>query len=467
MHSRSSVVYAVLLCLTFVGLALTPAPARTDGLNPIPCGALPASKEPASFTALAGAKSYFGDYEGGMYRIEVPDAWNGELALVMHGTNFGTAMSFSGGATNVFAATPELREYFITNGFAWAASTYRCNGYIPGIGLSDTILLKDLFSKVTGKATPQRTYLMGNSMGGFQTQLGMHAYPTMFDGALAMCGMNSANWDFYVAAGAAIEYISGLKFTDPATVAATQARMAAITGLPGSLTAKGLQFASVVINNSGGPRPFAIEGLVPPFNGSPTYQFLMSGATLAGSTTPGNRTRGNSTWKYVVDAGLGITGAELDANVRRIAVDPSIYQAYEETRPLTGKIERPLLTMYTTADFIVPVINAQALQRAVDGAGRSNLLVQRYIRAPGHCGYSGAEQTQAFGDLVKWVRLGQRPEGDDVFGDLSDAGKKFTNPRRPGDPGTIRAPSVPQAGAAPRPAPVISPPSTGDAGFSQ
>ena len=154
---------------------------------------------------------------------------------------------------------------------------------------------------------------------------------------------------------------------------------------------------------------------------------------------------------------LGITGAELDANVRRLGKDESIYQAFEETRPLSGKIERPLLTLYTTADFIVPVINAQALQRAVDSAGRSDLLVQRYIRAAGHCGYSGQEQSQAFHDLVNWVRLGQRPEGDNVFGDLSDAGRKFTNPLRPGDPGTIRVPLVPQAGA-------IVPPSIGDAG---
>jgi hypothetical protein len=224
-----------------------------------------------------------------------------------------------------------------------------------------------------------------------------------------------------------------------------------------------LQFASVVIQNSGGPRPFAMEGLVPPFNGVPTYQFLMSSGPLAGATNPGAKTRGNAGWKYAVDPGLGITAAELDANVRRISKDESLYAAFPETQPLSGKIERPLLTLYTTADFIVPVINAQALQRAVDSAGRSNLLVQRLIRAPGHCGYSGQEQSQAFDDLVKWVRLGQRPEGDNVFGDLSDAGRRFTNPLRPGDPGTIRVPSVPQAGSTPRS--TIVPPSTGDGGM--
>jgi hypothetical protein len=31
-----------------------------------------------------------------------------------------------------------------------------------------------------------------------------------------------------------------------------------------------------------------------------------------------------------------------------------------------------------------------------------------------------------------------KPEGDDVLGDLTNAGMKFTNPLRPGDPGTLR-----------------------------
>ena len=70
--------------------------------------------------------------------------------------------------------------------------------------------------------------------------------------------------------------------------------------------------------------------------------------------------------------------------------------------------------------------------------------LQRIIRAPGHCTFSGQEQVQAFADLVTWVVAGVRPEGDNVLGDLSDAGRKFTNPLRPGDPGGIQAPSSPQ-----------------------
>jgi pimeloyl-ACP methyl ester carboxylesterase len=415
-----------------------------EGLSTLPCVTITTSKEDPRFQALPGAKAFFGDYTGGMYRFEVPDNWNGSLVLIMHGTNFGPVMSFSGGASNVFAARPELRQYLIEHGFAWGASSYQCNGYMPGIGLTNTVHLKGLFQELTGK-TPSRNYLVGSSMGGFQTHLAMHEFPTMFDGALAMCAINSATWDFQVAAGAAAEYITGLRFTDQATVTAVQNRMVEITGLPGSLTQKGIQFASVTINISGGPRPFAMEGLAVPFaTASTSYQFNMSGAVLAGSTTVGNLTRGNAGFKYSIDPGLGLTAAELDANVRRIAPSEVLRQVFAETRPLSGKIERPVLTLHTTGDMVVPISNAQVLQRAVNAAGRSDLLVQRIIRAPGHCTFSGEEQVQAFADLALWVTTGARPAGDDVLADLSDAGKKFTNPLRPGDPGGIRAPSSPQ-----------------------
>ncbi len=38
-----------------------------------------------TFEALPGARAFFGNYEGGIYRIEIPEGWNGELMLSAHG----------------------------------------------------------------------------------------------------------------------------------------------------------------------------------------------------------------------------------------------------------------------------------------------------------------------------------------------------------------------------------------------
>jgi hypothetical protein len=47
-------------------------------------------------------------------------------------------------------------------------------------------------------------------------------------------------------------------------------------------------------------------------------------------------------------------------------------------------------------------------------------------------------ERRAFDDLTTWVHKGTRPAGDEVDGDLSNAGRTFTDPLRPNDPGGIR-----------------------------
>ena len=93
---------------------------------------------------------------------------------------------------------------------------------------------------------------------------------------------------------------------------------------------------------------------------------------------------------------------------------------FEEVVPFDGRIERPTLTMHGTGDLFVPIHLQQILNRAVTAAGRQNLLVQRIYRIPGHCGFTVEEQSRAFDDLVKWVREGAKPAGDNVHRRLEE-----------------------------------------------
>jgi hypothetical protein len=138
---------------------------------------------------------------------------------------------------------------------------------------------------------------------------------------------------------------------------------------------------------------------------------------------------------------LGLSLASLDAAVRRKPADMEFRNPmgpFDELVPFDGKIERPVLTMHGTGDLFVPIHLEQALNRAVAAAGNQRLLVQRAYRVAGHCGFNAGEQARSFDDLVKWVRQGVKPAGDDIMGDLTEAGRKFTSPLRPDDPGTIR-----------------------------
>jgi len=417
-----------------VAAATTRAELGKPGITPAPCPDQRWEQTDATFAALPGAKAFFGRYDGGVYRIEIPDNWNGELVLWAHGyvaTTGAQGARLRVAAPGVGQGNP-FREHLVTHGFAWAASSYRCNGYVPGQGLLDTLALLDVFKGVNGGKAPQRTYLTGASMGGHVTLLGMQEFPTTFAGGLALCASGPGEMDFLTSVSAASEFISGVTVTE-GTRDQDVARLATILGKPPGYTNKGRQLASIQVQTSGGPRPFAMEGL--------ESRFIENASTLAGRGDEiWSRVASNSDVHYHIDDGLGLTDAAINSAVRRKAADAEARSArgpYEEAIPFDGRIERPVLTLHGSGDLYVPISLEQSLRRTVDAAGKSSWLVQRIVRSPGHCNFSAAEQADAFDALVDWARNGTRPEGDDMLADLSNAGLKFTNPVRPGDPGTL------------------------------
>jgi pimeloyl-ACP methyl ester carboxylesterase len=393
---------------------------------PFPCADRNWTMGDSRFTALAGAKAYFGQYAGGLYRMEIPEKWNGELVLYAHG------YAGEGELLNVSGPTGGWRSSLIEQGYAWAASSYRCNGYVPGIGLQDTMLLTPLFLEINGKA-PSRTYLTGHSMGGHITVLGMQEFPKAFDGALAMCPAGPGLFDYFTAMGAAAEVVTGLKFSGAEPAAATLAKMLAITGTPPNLTAKGRQMASIEILSSGGARPFAGEGV------SVYFAIGISGAKMSGASDFRTAAMTNESWVYGIDNGLGVNADELNAAVRRLA--PNVENRgentkYNEVKPFTGKIDKPMITMHDTGDLFVPIFLERQLHAAATKAGTTNMLTQRIYRTGQHCGYNAQETITSFNDMVAWSKGGPKATGDDVNASLGDAGKQFTSPLRPGDPGT-------------------------------
>jgi dienelactone hydrolase len=401
------------------------------GITPVPCPQQEWQPADAAFEALAGAKAFSGKYDGGLYRIEIPEPWNGELVLYAHG--FVSNAGAQGSTLRV--GNHPIREHLIQGGFAWASSSYRCNGYVPGIGLLDTMALVDLFTKANSDRAPRRTYLTGTSMGGHVTLLGMQEFPTAFAGGLAMCPAGPELFDYFAAVSAAAEVVTGVRFSRD-SLQQDAAKMTELLGKPPDLTDKGRQLASVEIQISGGPRPFAMEGLASRF----LQNMSTSHGALVGIDTPGNRALTNAHIRYAIEPGLGLGADDLNSRVRRKPADPDVRNPsgpYEEVVPFDGKIERPVLTMHGTGDLFVPVFLEQALKRAVTAAGNDRLLVQRLYRIAGHCQFSQPEQIRAWDDLVAWVRDNVRPAGDDVAADLTDAGRTFTNPLRAGDPGHI------------------------------
>jgi pimeloyl-ACP methyl ester carboxylesterase len=400
----------------------TPTAERTDAeviLPEQPAGGFELTDP--SFRALPGAQALFGELGGTVYRIEMPDRWNGRLALWAHG--------FRGFDSDLVVDMPPMREHLIENGYAWAASSYSANGFAPFEGAHETAALHDYFVQEFGD--PEYVYIAGGSMGGNATLLSLELFPSRYDGALAACSaMGLAELDFighYVVLGAYAAGVTQEEF-DAAESIAGLIDERILPTLNADPEARDL-FEGLVATLSGGPRPFRHEGF---------EEYYVSNFELASAFAPMLIPAfDNTDFVYPAVPASGISSDELNKQVVRIAGSALVRKLIPSLSELTGAVPVPLLMIHTTGDGWVPISGMQDFRHLAEAAGNSDLLVQRAVRAPGHCDFSDQELISTMEDLVNWVENGVKPEGEDILGSLEDAGQGFTDPVREGDPGGL------------------------------
>jgi pimeloyl-ACP methyl ester carboxylesterase len=371
---------------------------------------------------------------GADYLIEVPANWRGGLVVFAHGIQRGPGP----GAV----AAPPIASHAIDKGHAWIASGYRAREYQPHLFIEDLVALRELFLTEIGQ--PRWAIIYGQSMGGHIVVATLELRPGLYQGGLAECGLvdGISIADYLMAYVAAAELISGVALFDAPDRQAfwrlVSERVVPALGTPGSYTARGRQFDSVVkylmgADQAGNDLPLRLQGLTRRY----FMNFIYRSANGEKEPMPGARAASTVHIRYRIDPGLGLTEDELNARVRRIrpakdARSPSMNPVYAER---TGRITVPLITLHETGDAWVPLSLEQSYRRRTIAAGTGHLLVQRVMRAPSHCGFHGETRERAFDDLVAWIERGVRPEGEDVLApDLSRIGLKWTPVLHPEDP---------------------------------
>jgi hypothetical protein len=368
--------------------------------------------------------SYQGTLGGSAYLINVPPDWNGGLVVFAHG------YEGEGSGKGTVRGEP-LDDYLTKRGYAWAASGYRAWGYRPDWFLLDLLTLRAHFINQFGQ--PRWTVIHGQSMGGHISIASLELYSGVYQGALIECGVidgvGLADW-FY-AYTAAAQYFSELPLLDtprPEFDELVYTKWLATMGEPGYYTDGGQRFDSVVKYLAGGDLPFRLEGLalryvqdLHPRDPGPAHARELA------------RHADTRHVNYNIDPGLGIDAATLNREIPRVLPEPGA-RSYE-TNPvfaeLTGEIRVPVMAIHETGDFRAPFRLEMGYRRRTELAGTAHLLVQRAVRQAGHCDIDGAVRERAFDDLVDWIENGNLPEGDDMLGDVTQLGLRWTPPRQP------------------------------------
>jgi hypothetical protein len=376
------------------------------------------------------------------YVIEVPPNWNGELVMWAHG--------FHGNVPELTVELPfyGLREKWVSQGYAWAASSYDRNGYDVASGVTSTRALVGDVARLV-RRPPSKVYLTGVSMGGQVVGRAIEEDPRLYAGALPMCGaLNDHDlFDFFLDTTLVAQALAGVPGSyPPGPDYATTVLPKIYSGLglepgnPAVPTPQAQQLAAETVLDSGGPRPsagasfsfwkdFLLNIAVPNPAPSPVTGVAANPAVVAT----------NVRTDYAPDEPVN-----LDAVVQRVpAADPRTRNSPGLTpvAQVFGRPRVPVLTLHGIGDLYGPLREEQVYAREVAKNGRSGLLVQRAIRTTGHCEFSPVEAGAAWDDLVGWVKGAPKPAGDAVADPAAVAdpnfGCRFSDPAAYADAGPI------------------------------
>ncbi|MES2949673.1 MAG: alpha/beta hydrolase [Pseudomonadota bacterium] len=384
------------------------------------------------FAAMADSATptdrWSGVLGGAGYRIEVPSAnWNGKLVMYAHG--------YVGTGKNLVVQDPPIRRYLVDNGFAWAASSYSKNYYDVRAGVEDTNALALAFNAIAERngrplARPSKTYIFGRSMGGHVAAAAVEAetlatanHKMRYDGAVPTCGVlgDEQLWAYFGGYQLAAQQLAGLPAAALPVKNWEQLSTHVRTTLFNSTTSfaaptpQGLLLKNMVMNLTGGERPlfeqgFANEGLQKVVWGAFGDDGTLRGVLNANVVD----TRGV---RYTFDAPEAVVAA-FNTSIAKSTPAPDANRLRRDGLRWIPKVHAdfsvPVLTIHTLGDMYVPFGLEQSYLARATAKGHANLLVQRAIRAPGHCDFTVAEQARAFADLARWVEQGVKPAGDDV-----------------------------------------------------
>jgi pimeloyl-ACP methyl ester carboxylesterase len=328
-----------------------------------------------------------GELDGIPYRIQIPPDWNHNLVMYAH------AYVLRGGAWKPLHDV--LCAEFMNRGFAVAESGYSRQGWAVEEAVSETEALRRHFTELFGE--PDTTFVTGHSLGGIITLATIETYPEAYDGALPMCGPLAPALLFFK------DYVFDMMVTFEALfgghLPAEYRPVVEAAALPGPVVEQALSADSLrsdAFATHWGMRKKDLAGIISLYH--LLYKELEE---RAGGNPIDNR---NSVY-----CGLEpIRG--LNADVPRYGAGPKALEYIRRYYTPTGELKDPVIAIHTTYDAGVPPSIPDFYNTLTALKGTSDLFVQMYVDADGHCNIAPAYLGRAFDMLRGWAAGGERPE---------------------------------------------------------
>lgn len=382
---------------------------------------------PAETRCFAGQ-----DHNGAYSWIAVPKAWNGSLVVHAHG---GPRLK----PPKPDDALEDLQRFAVTvaEGYAWAGSNYRREGYGVRSAAEDTDNLRKLFWATFGR--PKRTLLHGQSWGANVAAKTAELYAhdaggkLIYDGVILTNGVVAGGtraYDFRADLRAVYQFYCG---DHPA---ADEVQYPLWQGQP---------VGSTLTNRQLEERLNACTGLNLPREQRSAEQSRKLANILAVTRIPERTLDNHLTWATftfadLVNKRLGgrnpfsnidvvYAGSDddqaLNAGIARFAADPEGVRQLSEDSDLSGDLQVPTLTLHAIGDPTAFVELEQAFQETVAKAGKSALLFQAFTDEHEHSRLATPHYAAVFRAMSAWIEQGTRPDPARLAALCTDASRLY------------------------------------------
>lgn len=352
---------------------------------------------PTANASDQGTTRIDGEIAGAPYTLMRPDAWNGDLVLLVHGS-----------IANVFEG---LAPGFVAQGYGVAFTTLP-----PGLGDGaalrripfDTRRVKARFTSEFGK--PARTYLVGFSRGAHAMQRLLEKSPLRFDGMLSLCGGDGGSllqWDHFFTARILFDHYF------PGVLPGNLESMPPIEIETYLKTLAGTVFAAAMSDIDAAKEMAAVEQFDLPYTDDLDLAFRIV-ESLAIHSVGVNDLLASARGMPFDNSNVYYTGtsndADLNANVARLVADPQARNYLRNWYEPSGSIgATPVMLVHNVRDGIVPNSAHDKYEALVNEKGYGDYLVRRVVDKAGHCEFSGGDIFFSFAQLVAWAETGIRP----------------------------------------------------------